>query len=54
MTNLDSMLKRRDITLPAKVLLVNVMVFPIVMYECESWMIMKAKCQRIYAFELCC
>ena len=52
MTNLDSILKSRDITLPTKVCLVQVMVFPVVMYECESWTIKKAKCQRIDAFEL--
>ena len=54
MTNLDSILKSRDITLPTKVCLVNVMVFPVVMYGCESWTIKKAKCQRIDAFELWC
>ena len=53
MTNLDSMLKRRDVILLIKVLLVNLKVFPVVMYECESWTIMKAECQIIYAFELC-
>ena len=53
MTNLDSILKSRDITLPTKVHLVKVMVFPIVMYGCESWIIKKAECQRIDAFELC-
>ena len=52
MTNLDSILKSRDITLPTKVCLVKVMVFPVVMYECESWTIKKAKCRRIDAFEL--
>ena len=54
MTNLDSMLKSRDITLPIKVCLVKAMVFPVVMYGCESWTIKKAKCQRIDAFELWC
>ena len=54
MTNLDSILKSRDITLPAKVHLVKTMVFPVVMYGCESWTIKKAKHQRIDAFELWC
>ena len=54
MTNLDSILKSRDITLPTKVRLVKVMVFPVVMYGCESWSIKKAECQRIDAFELWC
>ena len=54
MTNLDSILKSRDITLPAKVHLVKVMVFPVVMYGCESWTIKKAERQRIDAFELWC
>ena len=54
MTNLDSVLKSRDITLAAKVHLVKAMVFPVVMYECESWTIKKAECQRIDVFELCC
>ena len=54
MTNLDSILKSRDITLPIKVRLVKAMVFPVVMYGCEGWTIMKAKCQRIDAFELWC
>jgi len=54
MTNLDSMLKSRDITLPTKVRLVKAMVFPVVMYGCESWTIKKAECQRIDAFELWC
>jgi len=54
MTNLDSILKTRDITLPTKVHLVKAMVFPVVMYGCESWTIKKAKCQRIDAFELWC
>ena len=53
-TNLESILKSRYITLPAKVHLVNAMVFPVVMYECESWTIKKAECQRINAFELWC
>ena len=52
MTNLDSILKSRDITLPTKVHLVKAMVFPVVMYGCESWTIKKAECQRIDAFEL--
>ena len=54
MSNLDSILKSRDITLPTKVCLVTAMVFPVVMYECESWTIKKAECQRIDAFELWC
>ena len=54
MTNLDSILKSRDITLPTKVHLVKAMVFPVVMYGCESWAIKKAKCRRIDAFELWC
>ena len=54
MTNLDSILKSRDITLPTKVRLVKAMVFPVVMYGCESWNIKKAECQRIDAFELWC
>ena len=53
MTNLDSILKRRDITLPTKVCLVSAMVFPVVMYGCESWITKKVECQRIDAFELC-
>ena len=53
MTNLDSILKSRDITLPRKVHLVKAMVFPVVMYGGESWTIKKAECQRIDAFELC-
>ena len=53
-TNLDSILKSRDITLPTRVHLVKAMVFPVVMYECESWAIKKAECQRIDAFELWC
>ena len=52
MTNLDSILKSRDITLPTKVRLVKVMVFPVVMEGCESWTIKKAECQRIDAFKL--
>ena len=52
MTNLDSLLKSRDITLPTKVCLVKAMVFPVVMYGCESWTIKKAEHQRIDAFEL--
>ena len=54
MTNLDSILKSRDINLPTKVHLVKAMVFPVVMYGCESWSIKKAECQRIDAFELWC
>ena len=54
MTNLDSILKSRDITLPTKVHLVKAKVFPVVMYECESWAVKKAECQRIDAFELWC
>ena len=54
MTNLDSILKSRDITLSTKVHLVKAMVFPVVMYGCESWTTKKAKCQRIDAFELWC
>ena len=54
MTNLDSILKSRDITLPTKVHLVRAMVFPVVMYECESWIIKKVECRRIDAFELWC
>ena len=52
MTNLDSIFKSRDITLPAKVCLVKAMVFPVVVYGCESWNVKKAECQRIDAFEL--
>ena len=52
MTNLDSILKSRDITLPTKVHLVNAVVFPVVMYGCESWTIKKVECRRIDAFEL--
>src|SRR5574342_316479 len=54
MTNLDCMLKSRDITLPTKVHLVKAIVFPVVMYGCESWTVKKAEHQRIDAFELCC
>ena len=54
MTNLDNIRKSRDITLPTKVRLVKAMVFPLVMYRCESWTIKKAECQRIDAFELWC
>ena len=52
MTNLDSILKSRDRTLPTKICLVKVMVFPVVMYGCESWIIKKAECLRIHALEL--
>ena len=52
MTNLDGIFKSRDITLPTKVRLVKAMVFPVVMYGCESWTVKKAECQRIEAFEL--
>ena len=52
MTNLDSILKRRDISLQTKVHLAKAMVFPVVMYGCESWTVMKAECQRIDIFEL--
>ena len=54
MTNLDSILKSRVITLSTKVCLVKVMIFPVVMYECESWTVKKAECKRIDAFELWC
>ena len=54
MTNLDSIFKSRDITWPPKVRLVKAMVFPVVMYGCESWTLKKAECQRIDAFELWC
>ena len=54
MTNLDSVLKSRNITLPTKVPIVKAMVFPVVMYGCESWTIKKEECQRIDAFELWC
>ena len=53
MINLDSILKSRDITLPTKVHLVKAVVFPVVMFGCESWTIKKAECRRIDAFELC-
>ena len=52
MTNLDSILKSRDITLPTKVCLVKTMVFPVIMYVCESWTVKKAECERTDAFEL--
>ena len=54
MTNLDSILKSRDITLPTKVCLVKAMVFPVIMYGCESWTVKKVECPRIDAFELWC
>ena len=54
MTNLDSILKIRDITLPTKAHLVKAMVFPVVIYGCESWSVKKAECQRIDVFELWC
>ena len=54
MTNLDSILKSRDITLPTKVRLVKAMVFPVVIYGCESWTLRKAECRKIDAFELWC
>ena len=54
MSNPDSILKSRDITLPTKVRLVNPIVFPVVMYGCESWTVKKAECQRVDAFELWC
>ena len=54
MTNLDSIFKSRDITWPTKVRLVKAMVYPVVMYGCESWTVKKAECQRIDAFELWC
>ena len=54
MTNLDSIFKSRDITLPTTVHLVKAMVFPVVMYGCESWTVKKAECQRIDAFEVWC
>ena len=54
MTNLDSVLENRDITLPTKVCLVKALVFPVVMYGCESWILKKAECRRIDAFELWC
>ena len=52
MTNLDSILKSRDITLPAKVHIVKAMVFPVVMYGCESWTMERTECQKVDAFEL--
>ena len=54
MTNLDSILKRRDITLPTKIRLVKALVFPVVMYGCESWTVKKTECRKIDAFELWC
>ena len=54
MPNLNSVLKSRDITLPTKVHIVKAMVFPVVMYSCESWVVKKAECQRVDAFELWC
>ena len=54
MSNLDSIFKSRDITLPTKVCLVKAMIFPVVMYGCESWTVKKAECRRIDAFELWC
>ena len=54
MTNLDSILKSRDFTLPTKVHLIKAMVFPVVMFGCESWTVKKAECRRIDAFELWC
>ena len=54
MINLDSILKRRDLTLPTKVCLVKAMIFPVVIFGCESWTIKKAECRRINAFELWC
>ena len=54
MTNLDCILRSRDITLPTKACQINAMVFPVVMYGCDSWTIKKAECQRIDAFELWC
>ena len=54
MTNLDSIFKNRDVTLPTKICLVKAMVFPVVMYGCESWTMKKAECRRIDAFELWC
>ena len=54
MINLDSIIKSRDITLPTTVRIVKAMIFPVVMYECESWTIKRAECQRIDAFELWC
>ena len=54
MTNIDSIFKSRDITLPTNIRLVKAMVFPVVMYGCESWTVKKAGCRKIDAFELCC
>ena len=54
MTNLDSILKRRDITVPTKVHLIKTIIFPVVIYGCECWTIKKAEHQRIDAFKLCC
>ena len=54
MTNLDSILKSRDLTLPTKVHLVKAMVFLVVMYGCENWTVKKAECRRNDTFELCC
>ena len=54
MTNLDSIVKSRDVTLPAKVHFIKAMVFPVVIYGCESWTVKKAECKRINAFELWC
>ena len=54
MTNLDNILKSRDVALPTKIHIVKAMVFPVVMYGCESWTIKNAECRRIDAFELCC
>ena len=54
MTNLDNILKSRDISLPTKIRLVKAMVFPVVMYGCESWTVKKAECRRIDGFELWC
>ena len=54
MTNLDSLLKSRDLTLPTKLNIVKAMVFPVVMYGCQSWIVKKAECQRIDAFKLRC
>ena len=54
MTNLDSILKSRDITLPTKIHIVKAMVFPVVMYGCESWTLKKAECRKIHGFELWC
>ena len=54
MTNLDSILKSRDITLPTKICLVKAMLFPVVMYGCESWTVKKAERRKIHAFELWC